>query len=108
TWNAAASYITGSHNMKFGYQGAYHVDNRAPGGQDLAYRVANGIPNQITESIRWYRSYSRVPYNALYAQDSWTRGRLTLQGALRFDHAWSYYPEQSIGGSHWLPQVTTF
>ena len=24
TWNAAASYVTGAHNMKFGYQGAYH------------------------------------------------------------------------------------
>ena len=24
TWNAAASYITGSNTMKFGYQGAYH------------------------------------------------------------------------------------
>ena len=34
TWNAAASYVTGAHSMKFGYQGAYHVDNRAPGGND--------------------------------------------------------------------------
>ena len=25
---------TGTHNMKFGYQGAFHVDNRAPGGVD--------------------------------------------------------------------------
>src|SRR5262245_15468500 len=28
TWRASASYITGAHSMKFGYQGAYHVDNR--------------------------------------------------------------------------------
>ena len=27
TWNAAASYVTGAHNMKFGYQGAFHKDN---------------------------------------------------------------------------------
>ena len=33
TWNAAASYVTGSNSIKFGYQGAYHADNRAPGGQ---------------------------------------------------------------------------
>jgi hypothetical protein len=38
TWNAAASYVTGTHNMKFGYQGAFHVDNRAPGGNNLSYR----------------------------------------------------------------------
>src|SRR6185503_5056179 len=51
TWNAAASYVTGSHNMKFGYQGAYHEDNRAPGGPNISYRVNNGVPNQLTERI---------------------------------------------------------
>src|SRR6185436_16869988 len=25
-WRASASYVTGSNNMKFGYQGAFHVD----------------------------------------------------------------------------------
>ena len=39
----------------------------------------------------------RVRYDALYAQDQWTMGKMTLQGALRFDHAWSYSPEQTIG-----------
>ena len=27
TWNASASYVTGAHNMKFGYQGAFHRDD---------------------------------------------------------------------------------
>ena len=108
TWNAAASYVTGTHNMKFGYQGAYHVDNRAPGGNNLSFRVANGVPNQLTERIIDYRTLSRVRYYAFYAQDQWTRDRLTLQGAVRFDHPWSNYPEQSIGGVQFLPAVTTF
>ena len=108
TWNAAASYVTGTHNMKFGYQGAYHVDNRAPGGNTLAFRVANGVPNQLTQRIADYRTRSRVPYYAFYAQDQWTRDRLTVQGAVRFDHPWSIYPEQSIGGVPFLPAVTTF
>jgi hypothetical protein len=108
TWNAAASYITGTHNLKFGYQGAYHVDNRNAGGPDIAYRVANGTPNQLTQRIREFQSYSRVRYHALYAQDQWTRDRLTLSGALRYDHSWSFFPEQSIGGVRFLPAVTTF
>ena len=108
TWNGAASYVTGTHNMKFGYQGAFHVDDRAPGGPDIAYRVANGAPNQITQRIREYRSHSRVRYHALYAQDQWTRNRLTLSGAMRYDHSWSEFPEQSIGGARFLPAVTTF
>jgi hypothetical protein len=49
-----------------------------------------------------------VRYNAFYAQDQWTRSRLTLSGGLRYDHSWSYYPEQSIGGTRFLPEVTVF
>ena len=108
TWNAAASYITGTHNMKFGYQGAWHVDDRNAGGNPLSYRVNNGIPNRITQRIRDYESSSRVRYNAFYAQDQWTRGRMTLSGALRYDNSWSYYPKQQIGGTRFLPQVTVF
>jgi hypothetical protein len=108
TWNAAASFITGAHNMKFGYNGAYHVDNRSSGGSPVSYRVNNTVPNQITQTIRDYRTFSRVPYISFYAQDTWTRNRLTLSGGIRYDNSWSTYPEQSIGGSFFLPQVTTF
>ena len=27
TWRASATYATGAHSLKFGYQGAYHVEN---------------------------------------------------------------------------------
>ena len=36
-------------------------------------------------------------YDAFYAQDQWTHGRLTLQGAVRYDHAWSWFPEVTVG-----------
>jgi hypothetical protein len=112
TWNAAASYVTGSNSLKVGYQGAYHADNRAQEGgtNDLTYRFNNGIPNQLTQRLEPYRTYSRVRYNALFVQDQITRGRLTMTGALRYDHSWSYYPEQSIGGfgSRFLPTQFTW
>ncbi len=112
TWNAAASYVTGANSMKIGYQGAYHADNRAPEGttNDITYRFNNGIPNQLTQRLEPYRTYSRVRYHALYVQDQLTRGRLTMTGALRYDHSWSYYPEQSIGGEgvRFLPTKYTW
>jgi hypothetical protein len=40
----------------------------------------------------------RVWYGAFYAQDQWTRGRFTLSGALRYDHAESRYLSTCIGG----------
>ena len=112
TWNAAATYVSGANSIKVGYQGAYHEDNRAPDGptNDLTYRFNNGIPNQLTQRLEPYRTYSRVRYNALYVQDQLTRGRLTMTGALRYDHSWSYYPEQSIGGpgARFLPVQFTW
>ena len=110
TWNATATYVTGAHTMKYGYQGAFHVDDRAPSGnnQNLAYRFNNGVPNQLTQTLRPYRTSSRVRYNAFYAQDQWTRGRLTLAGALRYDHSWSYYPQQQLGPTNFLPEPLVF
>jgi hypothetical protein len=112
TWNAAATLVSGSNSIKIGYQGAYHADNRAQEGgtNDLTYRFNNGIPNQLTQRLEAYRTYSRVRYNALFVQDQWTRGRLTMTGALRYDHSWSYYPEQSIGGEgvRFLPTKFTW
>jgi len=107
TWNSAATFVTGANSLKFGYQGAYHADNRAQEGgtNDLTYRFNNGIPNQLTQRLEAYRTYSRVRYNAFYVQDQITRGRLTMTGAVRYDHSWSYYPEQSIGGG--LPPEKT-
>jgi hypothetical protein len=100
SYRASASYVTGAHNMKFGYQGAYlvHYQWTNAYGPQMQYRFNNQIPNQVT--IRETQAQSnRVMFNAFYAQDQWTVKRLTLQGALRFDRAWSWHPagESSIG-----------
>ncbi len=42
---------------------------------------------------------NRVAYSGFYAQDQWTLKRLTLSGAVRYDHATSNYPETCIGTS---------
>ena len=110
TWNSAATFVTGSNALKVGYQGAYHADNRSGESQTpkMTYRFNNGIPNQITQNLLPWQSLSRVRYNALFVQNQLTRGRLTLSGAVRYDHSWSYYPEQQIGPSRWLTTPTAF
>ena len=95
--------------MKFGYQGAYHVDDRlTTWPTSLTYRFNNGVPNQLTEFLSPLQYKSRVRYNALYMQDSFTHNRLTVQGALRYDHSWSFYPEQQIGPTKFLTQAIVF
>jgi hypothetical protein len=110
TWRASMSYVTGAHNMKFGYQGAFlgYTPTAYTNDQFLAYRVNNGVPNQLTETLTPFDRKDRVKYNSLYGQEQWTRGRTTVQGALRFDHAVSYFPEQHVGPTRFLPQALVF
>jgi len=112
-WNANASFVTGSHNIKVGYQGAYLYDDRKVGGGIynstlLTYRTNNGIPDQLTENIAGDDVHQRVEFHALYAQEQWTLGRATVQGALRYDHAFSFFPAQTVGGQRFLPTVTHY
>jgi hypothetical protein len=51
---------------------------------------------------------NRVRYDAFYAQDQRTMGRWTLQGALRFDRAWSWFPEATVGPVPFLPTSITY
>ncbi len=122
TWNAAASFVTGAHNMKFGYQGAFHRDD-----DNLFPTISNDFLMQCTFntpcSAGAVSDHADTPtgvhdpvgrVHAEGAHRSTTRstrrssGRrigLTLQGALRFDHAWSSFPEQQIGPSVTIPNA---
>jgi hypothetical protein len=104
-WHASMSYVTGAHNMKFGYQGTFYVDDETYFTNDerTEYRLNNGIPNLITETLHPNTRTLRTRYNAIFAQEQWTIGRMTVQGALRYDHAWSYFPEQQVGPTRFLP-----
>ena len=104
-WRGSASYVTGAHNMKFGYQGGHLIDNQFvyTNDQFLTFRVNNLVPNLITETINQFPLQQRVRYASFYAQESYTMGRMTFQGALRYDRAWSYFPEVTIGPVRFLP-----
>jgi hypothetical protein len=98
-WRASASYVTGAHNMKVGYQGAYlrATTRRVRNDSLLDYRFNQGVPNRFTMALPDWRTSDRTKTASLYIQDAWTRGRLTVQGALRYDRAWSYSPAGENG-----------
>jgi hypothetical protein len=92
-WRMTASYVTGAHNMKFGYQGSYQKSL-------VSYYL----------TPRWEQN-DRTESQSLFAQDSWTMGRLTLQGAVRYDRAWSWAPAEHNGTtvtSKFNPQTISF
>jgi hypothetical protein len=98
-WRASMSYVTGAHNMKFGYQGGLAIDDQQDfsGDQQLTYTFRAGVPISFNQRIAPWQVGNRTQWYGLYAQDQWTLGRVTLQGALRFDRAWSWFPADKNG-----------
>jgi hypothetical protein len=100
---ASLTYTPGAHSLKVGYQGnlshpsqAYH--NFTP---FIQYRFNNGIPNQLTQTAVFPGTLylqRNILMTSFYAQDTWTRSRLTLQGGVRYDNIGTSYPDAGLGG----------
>jgi hypothetical protein len=108
-WRASASYVTGAHNVKFGYQGSYQKSfiGREANDTLLRYTTNNRVPNGVgyTLAKNWGQN-DRTATFSLYAQDQWTMGRLTLQGAVRYDRAWSWAPADGNGTDDVSPYLS--
>jgi hypothetical protein len=112
-YRGSMSYVTGAHNVKVGYQGGYQISDTklVTNSTLIRYRFNRGVPNQFTIQLPDWQTANRTMTHAVYAQDSWTRGRLTMQGALRYDHAQSWHPSSANGTmatSQWNAEPITF
>jgi Carboxypeptidase regulatory-like domain len=98
-WQATASYVTGAHIMKVGYQGNRldQLDNTIANQTQLAYRFNLGSPNAVSYYLPDFGRRTITSLHGFFVQDGWTRGRLTMQGALRYDRASSYAPTELNG-----------
>jgi hypothetical protein len=115
TWRASLSYVTGAHNMKFGYFGGFTNPNFGQYwyNQGIAYRFNNATPNQLTETAAGVDpNVLEIPENLIptsfYAQDQSTIGRLTLQGGVRYDRLHTSYPDMQAGGTPLLANPVVF
>jgi hypothetical protein len=111
TYSGSLSYITGAHRFKAGARQqrtdaafvSYFNDQR------LAYNFSNTLPVSLTMYANHGANNPFEMYTtALYAQDQWTAGRLTLQGGIRFEHIGSYYPESTFVADRFLPTALSF
>jgi hypothetical protein len=110
SWFGTASYVTGSHSMKFGYQGNHwrddremHVNNQSLGYVGISLPGVPFFPISISQYVNPYNVNARAMQASLFAQDQWTLGRVTLQGALRWDHPWSWFPETVQPANQFFP-----
>ncbi len=82
----SASYVTGSHNAKFGVTDleGWHNMN-ADVNQGLQYFFFNKFPVLLTEFASPFNEELRIRSNSVFAQDQWTLNKLTLNYGVRFD-----------------------
>jgi hypothetical protein len=92
---SAASYVTGSHNIKVGvmYQwGYYRRYNNA--NADLYQTYNNGIPLRVTVLNTPLTVQENLDANAgIYAQDSWNLNKWTINYGVR----WDYVKQRIVG-----------
>lgn len=87
----------GVHALKFGVQYArqfFQEDNRVNG--DMHILFSDGVPNAVRIYNTPTSAISRISQLGFFAQDGWTRGKLTVNLGGRFDIAKGYIPEQSV------------
>ena len=101
---ASASYVTGSHNTKVGFQRTWgHFGHTRDVNADLnqQYRSsATGIPFTVPNSVLVYNTpyiqEEDLNYDlGIFAQDQWTLKRLTLNAGLRWEKVNAEVPAQS-------------
>jgi hypothetical protein len=99
-WRSSVAHVSGGSSLKVGYQGRQIVNHFARtnmNDQWLAYSFNNGVPFSFNQYIGPAMQNTHVQVHALYAQEQWTMHRLTLSGALRWDHTAGSFPDQTIG-----------
>jgi carboxypeptidase family protein len=102
--SGAFSYVTGAHAIKVGGSDKFgDLGQREYDLSPVSYRVRGGVPNRITQRALGTWRANVDSDLGLYAQDRWTRSRLTLNYGVRYDYFASSYPAQHIGPTTLAP-----
>ena len=104
---ASVSYITGTHSLKVGYYAMTGKNQQVFLRPifDEQYRFNFGVPNQITQVATPHGQFQNLDIDlGLYAQDTWTIDRLTLNLGIRFDHLKGSVPAQIRRAGLYTPE----
>jgi hypothetical protein len=98
-YDANASYVTGSHNLKVGVQDQHGIEKYdvAKNG-DLELNYQNGVPTSayIFNTPLNYTNYMDHDWG-VYGQDTWTARRITLNLGLRWEDFKDHIPPEALG-----------
>ena len=111
SYRANVSYVTGSHNFKFGvtalrqWTGTYQdSDTTPPWSRTLHFGAFPILVDYYGSSAEENQAISL----GFYAQDQWTIDRLTLNLGVRVDANHAGYPDSTRPGNIWIPEPFDF
>jgi hypothetical protein len=102
---ASASYVTGSHAFKAGiqYGWGYFWRQRAEVA-DLIQLYRSGVASQVIIHNTPQDSLQNMNADqGIYAQDSWTVGRFTINPGVRFEHFNGSFGGRSVAAGRFVP-----
>jgi hypothetical protein len=104
SYRSSLSYITGSHAFKVGMTLAEGpATTHSWTSYDTALTVRNGIPLSVTVRTTPYTALERLVADlGIYAQDTWTIQRLTVNAGVRFDYLNNKVDAQTAPGGTWI------
>ncbi|MGH9241740.1 MAG: carboxypeptidase regulatory-like domain-containing protein [Vicinamibacterales bacterium] len=117
TFNASASYVTGSHNAKVGFElqrGHFWRGDHNESTGGVWYTVnqlADGtlVPAFVNLNAPATGWQDNLNYNlGIFVQDRWTLNRLTIGGGLRVDFLNTSTEPFTMGPHRWLPNRNVF
>jgi hypothetical protein len=103
--STSASYVTGSHNFKAGFQWGFGSDVwEYDMNGDLTQRYRNGVFDSVTVYSTPIRSEEFLNGDiGIFAQDSWTLGRLTVNAGVRLESFRGQISEQDVAPGRFAP-----
>jgi len=104
SYRSSMTYVTGSHAFKVGMnlqEGP--ADTLVYTNNDTALIVRGGQPFQVTVRTTPYTTHERLVADlGVYAQDTWTIKRMTVNAGLRWDYLNNKVDAQDAPGGTWI------
>jgi hypothetical protein len=100
-----ASYVTGAHSLKMGVSlSRSHHEHTYTNNANLIQQYRSGVPDTVVVQNLPITSQEKNQFNhSVYAQDTWSLGRLTLSGGLRWEAVRSQVPVQESPAGRFVP-----
>ena len=104
-YRAALSYITGSHQIKVGFNNAWgHFENLNYDVNPEYYTFTNGVPSAVNIKDSPYNIQVNVDRDlGIFAQDRWTMKRWSLYGGVRYDSFKNSFPATDLLPTQFVP-----